>query len=275
MWSYEGQAFEGGIIDSIEIVGGTDRDGDSQSEEFNSYLRRMMDGELPEGTIYIPHFTDVPDMERLEMGADKHNVRRQTICYMKSEEDLPPTLRLVTNLLRRDDELLRDDRKLTCAAYARLLEERLDIKERRKMGEWALKIAPDCVMDALDEENKRPIKVTPRDTGKSETWTVNQVKADLTDPVKGRLLGESREVYNEADMSRVVYSKPFSAKMKKQYVDEKPYYEYRRVESALQGIMTQWIKDSVNAGIVASHKSAYASPCFLIPKPLDKEVDGS
>ena len=67
---------------------------------------------------------------------------------------------------------------------------------------------------------------------------------------------------------------PFTAVLKPEHdghpkvtPGDKPFHEYRRPPPALATVMQQWVLDSVKAGILKPHRSAYSSPLFMILKP--------
>ena len=138
-------------------------------------------------------------------------------------------------------------------------------------------VAPPEVVRALSEEchERVMVKITGND-GKvtEEEWDIEDLKADLVDHEKGRVLGEGRRIFDEDNPGRIVKTEtPFDAELKDEFnpamtPQAKPFYEYRRVAPSLRPVVTAWILDAVEKGIISPYQSAYASPLFMVKKPM-------
>jgi ribA/ribD-fused uncharacterized protein len=272
---------QGRIYEDMVFLDSGGNEGSGYGPEMEGYLRQARDGNLDEG-VFPLFWDDQPDEERLLQDPDTHSSSSWTAAAIQVEADLPEPLRIVTRLVRRSRDIFEGP-AINHMGFVRKVEASVTPEDRKKHGEWCQHIAPERVMAALTAvcHEKVKILITATDgTSAIETWDVEDVKLDLIDHKKGRILGSAtsvdgvfmesrRGIFDDENPSRVVTSEPpFSAELKQEYKDgtKKPWYTYRRVPPALKGVVDEWIRESVRRGIIIPFKSAYSAPIFCVPK---------
>ena len=259
-------------IEDIEFRGTSDGP-EEMSDEMEELLKEKEAGRFDGELIY---YEDVPDVSRLEMSMEQRPVQEHVLAAMEAELELQPHLRLVTNLCKRR-KVGQAGEKMTSLGFLRKVSTLLPHADRLARGEWCMTVAPPEVVRALSEEchERVMVKLTGKDGKETEEeWDIEDLKADLVDHEKGRVLGEGRRIFDEDNPGRIVKTEtPFDAELKDEYnpamnPQAKPFYEYRRVAPSLRPVVTAWILDAVEKGIISPYQSAYASPLFLVKKPM-------